>query len=85
MAADLLDLRAKVTVQTHCALTAYSRAHGVDLSELVRDILDKWSDRQIHGATILVRCLKAKGEGAAAQGIVGNGPALEWSEADEAS
>lgn len=83
MASDLHDLRAKVTVQTHCALTAYSRAHGVDVSELVRDILDKWAVRQIHGASVLVRCLKAKGETAAAQGIVGNGAPLDWTEADE--
>jgi hypothetical protein len=83
VAADLVDLRAKVTVQSHCALTAYSRAHSLDMSELVREIIDKWTERQIHGATVLVRCLKAKGETAAAQGIVGNGPAIDWSEADE--
>jgi hypothetical protein len=83
VAADLHDLRAKVTVQTHCALTAYSRAHQQDVSELVRDILDKWAGRQIHGATVLVRCLTAKGETAAAQGIAGNGKSLDWTEADD--
>jgi len=73
---DLEDLRAKVTIEAHCALAAYSRAHGVDKSEVVRDILHKWALAQIHGATLLAQCLKAKGVTAADQGIAGNG--LDW-------
>lgn len=88
MAAPLEDLRAKITARSHCALAAHSRAHGIDKSELVRDILDEWATRQIHGASMLYRCLRAKGETAAAegitaasQGIVGSaGDSLEFDE-----
>jgi ABC-type phosphate transport system permease subunit len=64
-----------------------ARAHGIDKSELVRDIIDEWAGKQIHGATMLARCLRAKGETAAAEGITAAsqgiaGPAgespLEW-------
>ena len=71
MAADLEDLRAKVTTEAHCALAAYSRAHGIDKSEVGRDILHKWALAQIHGATLLANCLRAKGATAAAEGIAG--------------
>lgn len=71
MSADLHELRAKVTVETHCALQAHRRAHDVDVSELVRDILHSWALKQIHGATLLQACLKAKGVPAAARGTSG--------------
>lgn len=69
MAAPLEDLRAKITTRAHCALAAHARAHGIDKSELVRDILDQWAAKQIHGASMLARCLRAKGESGAAEGI----------------
>lgn len=69
MAAPLEDLRAKITARSHCAPAAHARAHGIDKSELVRNIIDEWAGRQIHGASMLYRCLKAKGETAAAEGI----------------
>lgn len=69
MAAPLEDLRAKITARAHCALVAHARAHGLDKSEVVRDILEAWAARQIHGASMLARCLRAKGETAAAEGI----------------
>lgn len=79
MSEPLQDLRGKITAETHCALTAYCRANGVERSELVRQILHKWAMRQIHGASVLTRCLAAKGIGAASEGIAGNlGESLEW-------
>lgn len=82
MAVPLEDLRAKVTVRAHCALAAHARAHGIDKSELVRDILDEWASKQIHGASMLYRCLRAKGEGAAAEGIASaaQGTSLDFDE-----
>ncbi len=80
MGAPLEDLRAKITARTHCALVAHARAHGIDKSELVRDILDEWAGRQIHGASVLYRCLRAKGEIAAAEGIVAASPGIAGNE-----
>lgn len=76
MAIELEDLRAKVTIEAHCALAAYSRAHNIDKSEVVRDILHKWALAQIHGATLLAQCLRAKGVTAAHEGA--SGSALDW-------
>jgi hypothetical protein len=73
---ELSDLRAKITVEAHCALAAYARAHEIDKSELVRDILHKWAMKQIHGASLLANCLKAKGVASADEGTSGN--ALDW-------
>lgn len=80
------DLRLKVSVETHCALVSHARAHGCEKFDVAREILDKWAVNQIHGASMLGSCLRAKGairaaEGiaGAAQGIVGPaGASLEW-------
>lgn len=82
MAAELFDLRAKVSTETHCALAAYSRAHDIDKSEVVRDILHKWALAQIHGATLLAQCLKAKGVAAAPEGTSGNRGDALWTDDD---
>ena len=71
MAARNEDLRAKITTRAHCALLAHARAHGIEKPDLVSQILDDWAIRQIHGATMLARCLRAKGEAGAAEGISG--------------
>lgn len=80
MSAELYDLRAKVTVETHCALAAHSRANDVEVSEVVRDVLHQWALRQIHGARMLQLCLKAKGVSGTVAGTSGNrGEPLDWS------
>lgn len=80
MAAELEDLRAKITTEAHCALAAYSRAHDIEKSELVREILHKWALKQIHGASLLHNCLKAKGVAAASEGTSGNRGESLWSD-----
>ena len=71
MSAELFDLRAKVTLQTHLALQAYAMTHGLDQSEVVRDILHAWAVRQIHAASLLQASLRREGMTAAAEGIAG--------------
>lgn len=68
MSADLVDLRAKITVETHCALAAEARALDVDRAEVVRAVLHEWAMKRIHGASVLNACLRAKGLGGALQG-----------------
>lgn len=80
MSAELTDLRAKITIEAHCALAAYSRAHDIDRSEVVRDILHAWAMKQIHGATLLANCLKAKGVTGADQGISGKTGDSLWND-----
>jgi hypothetical protein len=81
MSADLTDLRAKITVEAHCALAAYARAHEIDRSELVREILHKWAMKQIHGASLLANCLRAKGVTGADEGTSGKaGDSLDWAD-----
>jgi len=86
VAAPLEDYRCKITARTYCAIVAFAKAHGVDKGEVARMVLDEWAVKQIHSASMLARCLRAKGETAAAegitaasQGIAGNpGDSLEW-------
>lgn len=58
---DLRDLRAKVTVETDCALDAHARATGKDRSEIVREVLHGWALQQIDTSTLLLRRLTAEG------------------------
>ena len=80
MSVELEDLRAKITAEAHCALVSYSRAHAIDKSELVRDILHAWALKQIHAATLLDNCLRAKGVTGASQGTSGRAPEIDWNE-----
>lgn len=82
MAAELKDLRTKITARTSAVLEALNRSTGRDKSEIAREILDKWAVEQIHSATLIDRMLMVEGEpgiGVApgapsgeSQGIAGN-------------
>jgi len=79
MSADLHDVRGKVTGLGHCALIAHHRATGVDISEIIRDLVEDWARKQVHGATLLSACMKAKGVTAADAGVSGkSADALDW-------
>ena len=71
MADELRDLRAKISVQTDAALDAHSRVTGRDRSEIVRDILHKWSLEQIAICTLLDARLRAEGLVEALEGASG--------------
>jgi 23S rRNA maturation mini-RNase III len=71
MSQPLQDLRAKVTIETDCALESYARAHLLDKSEVVRDILHQWAVRQIHAANMLQASLRREGISAADEGTSG--------------
>lgn len=61
MAAELRDLRAKVTLEAYCALEAETQVSGRDKSEIVRDILHAWALDQMRKASVLDRLLMAEG------------------------
>ena len=78
---DLQDLRAKITRRTHAMLLAERAASGDEISEIVRDVLDKWAAGRIHAASVVANVLRGEGylgesEGAAreSQGTRGNRP-----------
>jgi glycine cleavage system regulatory protein len=70
---ELRDLRAKITVETDAALDVISRVTGKDRSEIVRDILHRWSLEQVSISTLLQQRLKAEGLTGASEGGSGNG------------
>lgn len=81
MASELIDCRAKVTPFGDCALTAHARAHVMDKSEVVRDIVEEWARKQAQAASMLHSCMRAKGVTAADAGIAGSfGETLKWDE-----
>lgn len=72
MAAELRDLRAKVTAEAYCALEAEAQVSGRDRSEIVREILHQWALEQMRKASVLDRLLQAEGMSGQHSGIAGN-------------
>jgi predicted DNA-binding protein len=62
---ELFDLRAKITLPAYQVLDATSRATGRDKSDLVREILDRWAEEEIHKARLILRLTNSKGDTAA--------------------
>jgi hypothetical protein len=63
-AGEYKDFRGKITARTWCFVEAEHRATGKDHQEIVREILDAWSERK-HNAHIEADKLLAS------EGIVG--------------
>ena len=70
--AELRDLRARISVSADVAIDVECKRLGLDRSELVREILDKWADDRIHAAQALIAGLSAEGIEAASEGGRGN-------------
>ena len=62
MAAELIDLRAKITERTHQVLEAHARAHDVDKSEIVRKVMDEWAAKEIHVSSLVHRLTRVQGK-----------------------
>lgn len=71
MSLELRDLRAKITVETDCAIDGYAAAQDMEKGEAVREILHKWAIKQIEGAMVLQARLKREGMEGANQGTSG--------------
>ena len=71
MAVELKDLRTKITARTWCFLESESRATGQDIAELVRDILNDWTDIRHKALIEANRLLQDEGEAGTVTGIRG--------------
>lgn len=61
VAAELVDLRAKITERANQVLEAHAIAFGLEKSEVVRKALDEWAERQIHISNVICRLTKSEG------------------------
>jgi hypothetical protein len=71
MCKDLQDLRAKISRRAHNVLFAESQTSGRDMQEILREVLDKWADQEIHAATVLTRLARCEGAVGESQGLAG--------------
>jgi hypothetical protein len=62
VAADLIDLRAKITERANQVLEAHAIAFGLEKSEVVRKALDEWAERQIHISSVICRLTRSQGD-----------------------
>lgn len=71
MAAEMRDYRGRISVLADIAIDAKAKATGRERQEIVREILDAWADREVHGATLLQAALIAEGLSGSVSGVSG--------------
>ena len=71
MSLPLIDMRCKVSPATDALLETLHRTTGRDKSEIARDVLHKWAEKEIHAAMLLHSELKDKGVLRDYQGVSG--------------
>lgn len=49
----LKDLRFGVSNDTHAILSAYARAHDLEIQEVARDVIEAWATKQLHMTIVL--------------------------------
>lgn len=79
MSIELKDYRGRITPETDCVLEAKARATGRERQEIVREILHEWALREIHGASMLDKLLRAEGIEGIGDGTQGNARASRGS------
>lgn len=67
-AAELRDLRARISVAADVTLDLECKRLGLDRSELIREILERWAWEKIHAAQHLIEGITAEGISAADEG-----------------
>lgn len=72
MAAELRDYRGRISVLADIAIDAKAKATGRERQEIVREILDLWAEREVHGASLLQAALEAEGLSGSVSGVRGN-------------
>ena len=72
MSLPLVDLRAKITLDTDLILDVVAKTSGRDRSELIRDILGDWAEQRRHEAIVIGQELEAKGLGGLERRARGN-------------
>lgn len=61
MSLELADARIKITQETDAVLEAIHRASGRDRSEIAREVLHAWAEKQIAESVLTMKLLEAKG------------------------
>lgn len=61
MSLELADARIKITHETDAVLEAIHRASGRDRSEIAREVLHAWAEKQIAESVLTMKLLHAKG------------------------
>lgn len=61
MSLELADARIKITQETDAVLEAIHRATGRDRSEIAREVLHQWAEKQITESVLTMKLLEAKG------------------------
>lgn len=71
MSLPLVDLRCKVTPAVEALLDTLHKTSGRDKSEIARDVLQRWAEKEIHASILLYGQLKEKGILGDYEGVVG--------------
>ena len=68
---DYADLRAKISRRAHNVLHAKSLTSGREMQEILREVLDKWAEDELHAATVLTRLARSEGVLGESEGLAG--------------
>lgn len=61
MSLELTDARIKITLETDVVLEAKHRASGRDRSEIAREVLHAWAEKELMESELTMKLLKANG------------------------
>lgn len=61
MSLPVKDYRGGITPLSHAVLSSIAEANGMEMQELVRDVLHKFALKQVRACSLIQRSLKANG------------------------